>query len=41
MDYFLNEVQLEIKELAHRIAEEKVRPVVRELDESGEFPWRS
>jgi len=39
MDYFLNEVQLEIKELAHRIAEEKVRPVVRELDESGEFPW--
>lgn len=39
MDYFLNDVQLEIKELAHRIAEEKVRPVVRELDESGEFPW--
>ena len=39
MDYFLTDVQLEIKELAHRIAEEKVRPVVRELDESGEFPW--
>lgn len=39
MDYFLNDVQLEIKELAHRIAEEKVRPVVRELDETGEFPW--
>lgn len=39
MEYFLNEVQLEIKELAHRIAEEKVRPVVRELDETGEFPW--
>lgn len=39
MEYFLTDVQQEIKELAHRIAEEKVRPVVRELDESGEFPW--
>ncbi|HHU82048.1 MAG TPA: acyl-CoA dehydrogenase [Firmicutes bacterium] len=39
MEYFLTDVQLEIKELAHRIAEEKVRPVVHELDESGEFPW--
>ncbi len=39
MDYFLNEIQQEIKDLAHRIAEEKVRPVVQELDEKGEFPW--
>jgi len=39
MNYFLNEMQQEIKDLAHRIAEEKIRPVVQELDESGEFPW--
>lgn len=39
MNYFLDEVQQEIKSLAHRIAEEKVRPVAAQLDETGEFPW--
>lgn len=39
MDYFLTDIQQEIKSLAHRIAEEKVRPVAAELDETGEFPW--
>ncbi len=39
MDYFLNEEQMMIKELCHRIAEEKVRPVAAELDEKDEFSW--
>ena len=39
MDYFLNENQRTLKELAHRIAEEKVRPVRAQLDVSEEFPW--
>ncbi len=39
MDYFLTEEQMMIKELCHRIAEEKVRPVTAELDEKDEFSW--
>ncbi len=39
VDYLLTEEQQMLKELAHRIAEEKIRPVVKEYDESGEFPW--
>ncbi|GBD99571.1 acyl-CoA dehydrogenase [bacterium BMS3Abin07] len=39
MDYFLNEEQMMIKELAARIADEKVVPVRAELDEKEEFPW--
>ncbi|MDP8216659.1 MAG: acyl-CoA dehydrogenase family protein [Candidatus Kaelpia imicola] len=39
MDYLLTEEQQMLKELAHRIAEEKIRPVAKEYDESGEFPW--
>lgn len=39
MDYFLTEEQLMIKELAARIADEKVVPVRAELDEKEEFPW--
>lgn len=39
MDYFLTEEQLMIKELARKIAEEKVLPVRAELDEKEEFPW--
>lgn len=38
MDYNLNEEQQEILEIAHRIAEEKVKPVRAELDEKEEFP---
>src|SRR3989337_3188553 len=39
MDYFLTEEQTMIRDLARQIAEEKVVPIRRELDEKEEFPW--
>ena len=39
MDYFLTEEQRMLKELARKIAEEKIIPVRAELDEKEEFPW--
>ena len=39
MEYFLDEQQQMIKELAARIADERVAPVAAELDEKEEFPW--
>jgi len=39
VDYFLTEEQKMIKDLARQIAEEHVKPVRAELDETGEFPW--
>lgn len=39
MDYFLDEEQLMIQELARQIADERVMPVRAELDEKEEFPW--
>ena len=39
MDYFLDEEQLMIKDLARQITEEKVVPIRAELDEKEEFPW--
>lgn len=39
MDYFLTEEQKTIKQLARRIAEEKILPIRAELDEKEEFPW--
>jgi alkylation response protein AidB-like acyl-CoA dehydrogenase len=39
MDYFLTEDQKMLKELAHKVAEEKVRPVAAKYDQNGEFPW--
>src|SRR5512136_932215 len=39
MDYFLNEDQQAIKNLARKIAEQRVVPVRAELDEKEEFPW--
>lgn len=39
MDYFLTEDQKMLKDLARRIAEERVMPVRAELDEKEEFPW--
>jgi butyryl-CoA dehydrogenase len=39
VDYFLTEEQEMIREIAAKIATEKVRPVRAELDESEEFPW--
>ena len=39
MNYFLTEEQLMIKELAKKIADEKVKPVAAQYDESEEFAW--
>ena len=39
MDYFLTEQQKTIKNLARRIAEQRILPVRAELDEKEEFPW--
>lgn len=39
LDYLLTEEQKMLKELAHQIAEEKIRPVAKKYDESQEFPW--
>jgi alkylation response protein AidB-like acyl-CoA dehydrogenase len=39
MNYFLSDEQLEIKELARKIAEEKIKPVREKYDEEGIFPW--
>lgn len=39
LNYFLTEEQMMIRELARRIAEEKIKPVSAKYDESEEFPW--
>ncbi|MBN1949516.1 MAG: acyl-CoA dehydrogenase family protein [Candidatus Cloacimonetes bacterium] len=39
MDYFLTEEQLEIKEIARKVAEERIKPVRAKYDEENEFPW--
>ncbi len=39
MEYFLNEEQKTIRDLARRVAEERIVPVRAELDEKEEFPW--
>ena len=39
MEYFLTEQQKLIKDIARRIAEERIIPVRAELDENEEFPW--
>lgn len=39
MDYFLTEDQLEMQEIARRIAQEKMKPLSEEYDEKGTFPW--
>lgn len=39
MDYFFTEEQQMIRDIAAKIATEKIRPVRAELDESEEFPW--
>ncbi len=38
MEYFLNELQTTVQDLARTIAVEKVLPVRAELDEKEEFP---
>ncbi len=39
LDYQLNEMQLEIKELARQIAENDIKPVRAEYDLNHTFPW--
>jgi butyryl-CoA dehydrogenase len=39
LEYLLTEQQKTIKQLARRIAEERILPVRAELDEKEEFPW--
>jgi alkylation response protein AidB-like acyl-CoA dehydrogenase len=39
VEYFLTDEQKMLKDLAWKIAEEKVMPVRAELDEKEEFPW--
>nr|MDK2850869.1 hypothetical protein [Candidatus Cloacimonadota bacterium] len=39
MNYFLTEDQLEMQEIARRIAIEKMKPVSEKYDEEGIFPW--
>lgn len=39
MQYFLTDDQKMIKDLARRVAEERIMPVREELDEKEEFPW--
>ncbi|TRZ48654.1 acyl-CoA dehydrogenase [bacterium] len=39
MDYLLTDEQKMVKELAHKIAEEKIRPVAAKYDQTEEYPW--
>jgi len=39
LEYFLTEQQKLVKDIARRIAEERILPVRAELDEKEEFPW--
>ncbi len=39
MDYLLTDEQKMVRDLAKRIADEKIRPVAAEYDETEEFPW--
>jgi butyryl-CoA dehydrogenase len=39
LNYLLTEEQKMIKDLAHKIAEEKIRPIAAEHDKTEEFPW--
>jgi len=39
MNYFLSEDQMEIREIARKVAEEKIKPVRAKYDEENSFPW--
>ncbi len=39
MDYLLNEQQLMVRDLARKIAREKIKPVAAKYDETEEFAW--
>jgi butyryl-CoA dehydrogenase len=39
MDYQLTEEQQLIRDLCHQIAEEKIKPIAQQFDESADFAW--
>ncbi|MDD5431981.1 MAG: acyl-CoA dehydrogenase family protein [Candidatus Omnitrophica bacterium] len=39
MDYLLTEEQKMVKDLARKIADEKIRPVAAKYDQSEQYPW--
>ncbi len=39
MDYGLTEQQLMIRDICRQVAQEKIKPIREEYDETGEFPW--
>ena len=39
MDYFLDEEQMMVRDLARQVSDEKIIPVRADLDEKEEFPW--
>jgi alkylation response protein AidB-like acyl-CoA dehydrogenase len=39
MDYQLTELHQEIRDIARRIADEKIKPVRAQYDQDGTFPW--
>lgn len=39
MDYLLNEQQIMIRDLARKVADEKIRPIAAHYDETEEFAW--
>ena len=39
MDYFFTEEQQMMRDVAHEIAEKRIRPVAAHYDETGEFAW--
>ncbi|MCD4828603.1 MAG: acyl-CoA dehydrogenase family protein [Candidatus Cloacimonetes bacterium] len=39
MEYFLTEEQNEIRDIARKVAEEKIKPLRQQYDHEGIFPW--
>jgi len=39
MDYLLTESQIQLRDLARRLAREKIKPVAAQHDREGTFPW--
>jgi len=37
-EFYLNEMRLEIRDMARQVAEKKIKPIRAKLDETGEFP---
>ncbi|RKY90014.1 acyl-CoA dehydrogenase [candidate division KSB1 bacterium] len=39
MDYLLTDEQIELRNLARKVAREKIKPIAAECDREGRFPW--